>query len=250
VRRKIFHVDCFLVSSLKRQGGRRSIFTTKRRLTGVVGPTTRRRFSCSRRAVVFSNIWLFVLTAIMLLGSPGPAIAALVAIAKQRGFRGGLRFYFGLQGGLALGAAMSAAGLFSLLQAVPLALSFMTVIATAYLVWLAYKIATAPPRGAETKDADHVAGTARAGFMLGMTNPKAYLAFISLMASYVIIPAHRSGDVGLKWLLVVSVLLVVDVVWLWLGAILGKAQLSRRAERILNIVMGGTILFTAVRTFV
>lgn len=38
-------------------------------------------------------IWLFALAAIMLLGSPGPGIAALVSVGKDRGFVGGLRFY-------------------------------------------------------------------------------------------------------------------------------------------------------------
>jgi threonine/homoserine/homoserine lactone efflux protein len=65
-----------------------------------------------------------------------------------------------------------------LLAAFPSALRGMTIAATVYLIYLAYKIASSP-----------VGETARltnsspaAGFLLGLTNPKAYLAFASLRA--------------------------------------------------------------------
>src|SRR5579863_2706118 len=89
-------------------------------------------------------ISLFALAATMLLGSPGPGIAALIAVGKDRGFAGGLRFYWGLQAGLALAAAVSAGGLFSLIQAAPAVVTALTALAAGYLCWLAYKIATAP----------------------------------------------------------------------------------------------------------
>jgi threonine/homoserine/homoserine lactone efflux protein len=57
------------------------------------------------------SVGLFVVAAVVLLGSPGPAVAALVAIGRGEGFSRGLRFYAGLQIGLALAAAASATGL-------------------------------------------------------------------------------------------------------------------------------------------
>jgi hypothetical protein len=53
---------------------------------------------CIAEGYVEIDIWntgLFTLGAIMLLGSPGPAIAALLAIGKDRGFAGSLRFFWG-----------------------------------------------------------------------------------------------------------------------------------------------------------
>lgn len=191
------------------------------------------------------NAALFTLAAIMLLGSPGPAIAALIAIGKDRGFAGSLRYFWGLQLGLGLGAAASALGLASLLLALPLAITAMTVAATIYLVWLAYTIATAPLTGGPDQGKRVAPSSARAGFLLGATNPKAYLAFVSLMASYAIAPTHPPVDAALKWLLCVIVMIAVDLVWLWLGAALGMARLGPTAERVMNIVMGATILLTA-----
>src|ERR1700742_2720583 len=87
---------------------------------------------------------VFLTAAVGLLGSPGPAIAALIAVGRSRGFVGGLPYFAGLQFGLATAAGITAAGWFSLLAAFPSALRVMTIAATAYLIYLAWKIASAP----------------------------------------------------------------------------------------------------------
>src|ERR1700759_5661153 len=87
---------------------------------------------------------LFLTAAIGLLGSPGPAVAALIAVGRIRGLVGGLPYFLGLQAGLATAAGITAAGLFSLLTAFPSALRVMTIAATVYLIYLAYKIASSP----------------------------------------------------------------------------------------------------------
>ena len=193
-----------------------------------------------------TNAALFTLAAIMLLGSPGPAIAALIAIGKERGFWGSMRFFWGLQLGLASGAAISAAGLFSVVLTVPYATQVMMGVATAYLIWLAYKIASSPVGNSIDSAQGGAISSAWGGFILGATNPKAYLAFISLIASYAIMPATPQMDVAIKWLTLVLVMIVVDLIWLWLGTVIGAANLSPSAERVLNVVMGGTILMTAL----
>ncbi len=193
---------------------------------------------------------LFTLAALVLLGSPGPAIAALVAVGRKRGFAKGLSFYGGLQVGLALAAGVSAAGLFSLIQVFPIITFTMTVVAALYLAYLSYKIATAPVGPQETKGGSDFASTPLGGFVLGITNPKAYVAFVSLMASYSVVRSNTFADSAAKWLLCVIVMIVVDIVWLWLGVVIQKANLKPKAERVLNIVMGGTILLTAVLAFV
>ena len=189
---------------------------------------------------------LFTLSAIALLGSPGPAIAVLVAIGRTEGFVRGLRYFTGLQLGLATAAGVSAAGLFSLIQLVPAAMQVLTIAAAIYLLWLAWKIASAP-LGATDKE-DSVAMSFGAGLFLGLSNPKAYIAFVSLFASQMIIAGSRDGDSLLKWGTVVAVMITVDCAWLAVGAGLRRARLSPRAERTLNVVLGiiivGATLFS------
>ena len=183
---------------------------------------------------------LFVVSAIALLGSPGPGIAALLAIGKADGFVGGLRFFGGLQLGLAAVAAVSAAGLFSLVQLVPGAAQAMMIAAAIYLLWLAWKIASAPVGAATTENT--VLSSFTAGMFLGLSNPKAYIVFVSLFASQPIVIASRHGDTVLKWLLVVLVIISVDLFWLMVGASLRRASLSPRAERVLNVTLGVMIV--------
>lgn len=70
--------------------------------------------------------------------------------------------------------------------------------------------------------------------MLGLTNPKAYLAFASLFASFVLVGGDLTRDSLLKWGGVVIVMIMVDIVWLWIGIRLGRLDLSVRSERAIN----------------
>ena len=196
-----------------------------------------------------TNLALFALAAIVLLGSPGPGIAALIAVGRGKGFVGGLRFYGGLQLGLAAAAGISAAGLFSAIQALPFAARGLAIVATVYLVYLAWKIATAPVGEAAGDTASGFAETALGGALLGVTNPKAYIAFAALMAAYPIVRGREPLDLGIKWLICVVVMVVVDLAWLWLGVVVGEARMTPRAERAMNLVMGGLILATALLAF-
>lgn len=195
-----------------------------------------------------ANTALFLLAAVILLGSPGPAIAALLAVGRAAGFRRSMPFFWGLQAGLALGAAVSAAGLASLLLAFPFAVTAMSAIAALYLLWLAFKIGFAPV-GNNESTGGAAATSPWSGFLLGATNPKAYLAFISLMASHMIFPERPSWDAAVKGLWLVLIMIAVDLIWLYFGAVLGSVSLRPDTERALNYAMGATIALTALLPF-
>jgi threonine/homoserine/homoserine lactone efflux protein len=192
---------------------------------------------------------IFLTAAVGLLGSPGPAIAALIAVGRARGFIGGLPYFLGLQVGLAIAAGVTAAGLFSLLAAFPSALRVMTIAATVYLIYLAYKIASSPVGDtAEERSGTHASPAA--GFLLGMTNPKAYLAFASLLTSYTLIKESAQHDTLAKWFLLVVVMIGVDIIWLYVGVFLGRLLLSPSGERALNVTLGLMVLVAAGLAFV
>lgn len=195
------------------------------------------------------TLGMFLTAAVGLLGSPGPAIAALIAVGRARGLIGGLPYFFGLQLGLATAAGTTAAGLFSLVAAFPSALRVMTIAATVYLIYLAYKIALSPV-GEPAQASNGAQSSPGAGFLLGLTNPKAYLAFASLLASYTLIKGSAQQDSFAKWLLLVAVMIVVDIVWLCVGVFLRRLILSPNGERVLNVTLGLTVLVAAGLAFV
>jgi threonine/homoserine/homoserine lactone efflux protein len=149
---------------------------------------------------------------------------------------------------LATAAGITAAGLFSLLAAFPSALRVMTIAATVYLIFLAYGIASSPVGATQASHGAHASPVA--GFLLGMTNPKAYLAFASLLASYTLIKGSAQQDSYAKWFLLVAVMIVVGIVWLTIGVFLRALILSPHPERLLNVTLGLTVLISAGLAFV
>ena len=191
---------------------------------------------------------LFIVAATALLGSPGPGITALVVAGRSMGLSGGLRLFCGMQLGLALAAALCVAGLASLLLAVPAARLFLTAVSTVYLIWLAWRIASAPIGDGTIGSASDARFTVSGGFLLGFANPKAFLAFLSLFASFVIVQNDPPADGLVKWVLCVAVMMVVDFGWLALGAGLGRIRLGARGERTMNWAMGLAVLSAALLT--
>jgi threonine/homoserine/homoserine lactone efflux protein len=189
---------------------------------------------------------LFWFSATILLGSPGPGIAALMALGRSRGFAGALRFFWGLQAGIATAAALCGLGLFSVVRATPAAMTSLSAIGTVYLIWLAFRIATAPVGPPSEGRPAGFASTASGGFLVGILNPKAYVAFVSLMAAYVIVRSNVFADVTLKWLSCVVIVFLVDVVWLWIGACVGRSEMGPRGERVLSVLMGSTVFVAAL----
>jgi threonine/homoserine/homoserine lactone efflux protein len=185
-------------------------------------------------------VGLFAAAATALLGSPGPGIAALLAVGRSQGWARGLRYYGGLQIGLGCVVAICGAGLVSLLALYPAVGRALVVGAAIYLVYLAYSIATSPV--GEQASERPGAYSPIAGLLLGVTNPKAYLAISSLLASPLRLSADTGANLGLKVALCIAVIMLVDIVWLWIGVALGRVKLTRAGERLLNIAMGATLL--------
>lgn len=213
----------------------------------------------------------FVLAAGGLLGSPGPAIAALVAVGRTETLAVALRYYAWLQVGLAAAATLVASGVGAMLHAAPAMRRAMSIVAVAYLLYLAFRIATAPVESAPVESAPvegapvesapvegapvegapvkgapggQIRVTPESALLLGLANPKAYLAFASLFASAPLV--ERAGfDAAIKLALIVAVMLIVDLAWLLLGGVLGRMRMHRRSERTLNIAMGAAIVAAA-----
>ena len=183
---------------------------------------------------------MFVAAATALLGSPGPGIAALLAVGKSQGWSVGLRYYAGLQIGLAVAVVSSGTGVVSLLLVYPAVARVMVIGATIYLVFLAYAIAASPVGIDRTERPGSYSPAA--GVLLGITNPKAYLAIASLLASPLQLKVGEGANIVLKVALCIAVIAVVDIVWLWVGVAVGRTKLTPCGERIMNVAMGATIL--------
>ncbi len=184
----------------------------------------------------------FVLAALALAGSPGPNTLSLAATGAAFGARRGLPYLAGLVAGMLGVIALTMTGLIGLLLAVPGARIVITVLAAAYFVYLAWKIATAPPLSD-----DRASGRPPrfgAGVALSLVNPKAYAAMAALYSGFVLAEGTVVLDAALKTAVITVILVGVNFAWLFAGAALTRLFRQPRANRAINIAFAAALLLS------
>lgn len=175
----------------------------------------------------------FLLAAVALAGSPGPATLSLTATGAAFGARRGVGYLAGIVVGMIGVMAVVASGVVGIVLAVPGATPIVAGLAGAYFVYLAYRIATAPP----LSDATHGQRPPSfgAGLLLSLINPKGYAAMAALYSGFVLVQGRLMVDVAAKMSVLVLVMVAVNVAWLLAGAALTGLFREPRSNRIINI---------------
>jgi threonine/homoserine/homoserine lactone efflux protein len=182
----------------------------------------------------------FLLAGLALAGSPGPATLSLAAAGAAFGTRRVAGYLAGIVVGMVAVMAITASGVVGLLLAVPGVAPVVTVAAALYFVWLAWRIATAPPLTAD--GGERQSPSFFGGFGLSLVNPKGYAAMAALFSGFVLLRDRLALDAGVKIALLTAVILLVNVLWLLSGALLTRFFRDPRSNRIINIVFAVLLL--------
>jgi threonine/homoserine/homoserine lactone efflux protein len=182
----------------------------------------------------------FLIAAVALAGSPGPATLSLAAAGAAFGARRAIAYLAGLVAGMVAVMTIVASGVVGLLMALPGVAPIVTGLAAIYFVWLAWRIATAPPVGEEGEG--RAPPTFVAGLLLSLVNPKGYAAMAALYSGFALMPGHLALDVALKLVVLTVVIAAVNVAWLLAGAALTRSFRDRRSNRAINIVFALALL--------
>jgi len=182
----------------------------------------------------------FLLAAFALAGSPGPATLSLAAAGAAFGARRVAGYFIGIVVGMVAVMAITASGLVGLLLAVPGATPVVTAAAALYFVWLAWRIATAPPLSEEAgqRQPPSLAG----GLALSLVNPKGYAAMAALFSGFVLLRDRTALDVGVKIAVLTVLITVVNIAWLMAGALLTRFFREPRSNRLINVVFALLLL--------
>jgi threonine/homoserine/homoserine lactone efflux protein len=182
---------------------------------------------------VIENLALLLLAAFPLMGSPGPATLSLAAAASVFGVSRSLWYLAGIILGTTMVSLLIATGVAGILFAIPGMLPVLTAAALSYILYLAYKIATAPilTEDAQNRTAPSLPG----GFLLAIANPKAFAAIGAVYASIIIAPDQPTLDAGLKIASLFGVIVIVNSSWLILGALFSRVLRHPRTGRIINL---------------
>ena len=175
----------------------------------------------------------FVLAALALAGSPGPATLSLAAAGAAFGARHSLGYMAGLVAGMVPVMTIVATGVTGVLLALPGATPAVIGAAAAYFAFLAFRIATAPPLA----DGD---GQGRrpffaGGVFLALVNPKGYAAMAALFSGFVLVRERLELDIALKAIVLLAIIAAVNAMWLFTGAALTGLFREPRTNRAINV---------------
>ena len=189
----------------------------------------------------------FYMFAVAAAGTPGPSNVMLTATGAIAGLLRGLPCLLGVVLGMGFMMFAVAAGLGGLVLDNPTVLKLLNWVGAAFLLWLAWKIATAG-HGDAAAAAKPVGFAAAAGFQ--WVNPKSWLVCASAVGTYLNAGAGSAIDQAIWFgLLFMAAALPTSFVWLAFGAGVQRLLTTDRALRIFNLAMGG-LLAASVLMFV
>ena len=165
--------------------------------------------------------------------TPGPNNLMLMASGADFGFRRTLPHMLGIVGGVSVMAFLVGAGLMALFDILPALNLVLEVVSVSYLLWLAFKIATAAP--VEERDPDGRPMTLFQAATFQWVNPKAWAMCLSAITLYA--PDRSLLSVAIVAGAFALVSFPAISVWAWLGTVVRQWLSNATRLRVFNITM-------------
>lgn len=180
----------------------------------------------------------FVLFAFSMSATPGPNNLMLTASGAMHGFRRTLPHMLGITVGCMVLMSAVALGLGAMFQQWPQLQLALKMIGSAYLLWLAWKIGSAPAPDTDVEGRNARPFTFWQAAAFQFANPKAWIMAISGVASFTLTGDAFVGSAVLVILLMGLTNLPSIAFWAGFGAALGKLMTTARHWRLFNLAMG------------
>lgn len=182
----------------------------------------------------WGSVGPLLLISLAIMGSPGPATIGLVAAGSVYGVRRSIPYLIGIVVGTTVVLLAVATGITAAILAVPAVGSALIWISAAYILWLAYHIAIAPPLSepAAASGAFSLAG----GAVLGVANPKAWVAIAAVFASGRLADA-ATVDAAAKIAVLTAMIIAICATWLVAGTSMAPWLRNPRRARLVNATL-------------
>ncbi len=198
------------------------------------------------------DLWLFVLSGLLLNVAPGPDTFYILSRTASRGWRGGAVAALGIGSGCFVHIVAAALGLSALLAASATAFTVLKWIGGAYLVWMGVSMLWTT---VQTPEADAQAPPQRLrrvfaqGFATNALNPKVALFFLAFLPQFI---APDAPHKALAFLFLGCVFNFNATLWnlfvAWSAArIAGSVKDSRAVRTWINRSIGGVFVYLGVR---
>jgi threonine/homoserine/homoserine lactone efflux protein len=137
------------------------------------------------------ELWLFIVAGLLLIITPGPDMALIIARSSQYGVRAGMAAALGIGAGCFIHTAAAAVGFSAILTASALAFTVLKWVGAAYLVYLGLHMIWSSFQEAATglQTNDSPRGDLRGIFLQGLLsnalNPKVALFFLAFLPQFI-----------------------------------------------------------------
>lgn len=194
------------------------------------------------------NLLALLVFAFTMAVTPGPNNIIATASGVNYGYWRTMPFILGLTFGFPVMIAMVGFGLGFLFEALPWLHTLMKVLGIAYLLWLAYKLATATSIGG-AKDSKPFTFLQASGFQ--WINPKSWAASTSTLATFT---SSEAGNFHWQVIVVASVYVAAGFIsgsiWALLGAGISRFLTNPATLKIFNLSMAVLLVGSLVMLFV
>lgn len=185
-------------------------------------------------------VLMLVLAALAVMGSPGPATISLTAVGASFGLQRTLPYFLGLVLGAGLVLCAVAAGLVSLLSSLPGLAPILFGLSAAYILYLAFRIATAPPPS--RADSQAAVPSFAGGVLLAVANPKAYLAIGAVYAGTSLGLQPGAMETAAKTAILLVMIVLIHLAWLIAGASFARLLDRPRLSRVVNLAFAAVLV--------
>ena len=182
----------------------------------------------------------FIVSVFLLLITPGPGVLSLAGVGAAFGASRGLSYLLGLLIGTNLVALAVVTGLAAVLLSLPWLRTVLLIASTAYLLWLAFRIAMSGSNIGFIK-AQKQPGMID-GIILQTVNPKAYLVNTMLFTGYPFNTQSLLVETLSKFLIINVIWIMIHLIWLAAGVSLQSLALKSETQRAINIAMSIAML--------
>ena len=178
-----------------------------------------------------------LVASLLVMGSPGPSTISVTAVGAAFGLRRSIAYTSGLIAGTILVLLAVATGVVAMLLALPRIAPALLVASVGYILYLAVRIATAPPLAMH--DASRDAPSFGGGFLLALANPKAYVAIAAVFTG--------SGlPASVKIVVLAGVVVLIHGAWLAAGTAFGRVLRDPMWSRRVNVWLAAALVAVTV----
>lgn len=199
-----------------------------------------------RHVIDYSNFIIsFAIYTFATTATPGPNTVMLVASGANFGIRRTIPHILGIAFGIIMVLALIGIGLGQMFELYPQSQTIIRYVGATFLLYLAYKIATAKNNLNDDQQIGRPMSPVQAA-LLQSVNPKVWVVMIGAIGSFVTIGGNKYLEIGLMMATYVAVSLPIQFGWCLFGREIGRFLKSDRAFRVFNFSMAGLLLITVI----